>query len=340
MAHGWGADGIRGGRWLLLLAALSLFAALIEPAAAEEKITITSFTPTARADFLKHEGSAAALTATLYMPAKPAGPVPAIVLKHGSGGMVGPTGDNIRKWAGIFAGWGVAALVVDSFGPRKISDTAANQGQLSTWAEVADSFAALKVLGADPRIDKQRIAIVGWSRGGMIAMDTGLDGARKVLIADDLRFAAHIVFYGPAMTQFRDKATDGSPFLFLHGEADDYVPIGPTREWADWAKSAGSAVTFVSYPGAFHDFDVETQFQGFAKSVEVTGKCDAVINLADGKVLRMDHKPNPAPKAEEFNAYLRSCVTHGADLGYDAKARAGAIDKVHAFLKDTLAIKG
>jgi dienelactone hydrolase len=223
-------------------------------------------------------------------------------------------------------------LVLDSFGPRKITDTATNQGQLSTWAELADAFATLKLLSADKRIDPKRIGIVGWSRGGFIAMNTALETARKASIADELKFAAHIVFYGPGTTQYRDKATDGSPFLFLHGEADNYVPIVPTGEFGDWLKTMGNAVTFISYPGVYHDFDVEGGFQGFTKTVEVSANCDNVIDVSDGHVVRMDHKPNPAPTLDAYNAYQKTCATHGANLQLNAKARLDAVDKVHAFL--------
>jgi hypothetical protein len=69
---------------------------------------------------------------------------------------------------------------------------------------------------------------------------------RKSVVTDDLKFALHVVFYGPATVQYRDRATDQSPMMFLHGEADNYVVIGPTREFADWAQSQGNPVSFIS----------------------------------------------------------------------------------------------
>ena len=173
------------------------------------------------------------MSGELYMPAKANGPVPALVLKHGSGGLQGPIGTNIRKWAATFTGWGIAAFVVDSFGPRGITSTGADQSKLSSWADVADALSALKVLAADPRIDKTRIGIVGWSRGGGVAWKTALETIRKSIITDDVKFAAHVVFCGGAEFQYRDRATDQSPMLFLHGEADDYVLIGRMHEFAD-----------------------------------------------------------------------------------------------------------
>jgi dienelactone hydrolase len=155
---------------------------------------------------------------------------------------------------------------------------------------------------------------------------------RKSIITDDLKFALHVVFYGSATLQYRGR-TDKSPMMFLHGEADNYVIIGPTREFADWAQSQGNPVTFISYPKAFHDFDVQGQFQGFAKTLETSAKCDLVTDLSNGHTLRMNHVDNPTVNPDGIRAYLKSCIGRGANLGYSAAARADAVEKVHGFLK-------
>ena len=96
---------------------------------AQEKVSIPSFTPASPVAFLKHEGPALTVTGSLYLPTGVTGRLPAMILKHGSGGVEGPTGTNIREWAAAIASWGVAALVVDSFGPRGITETATSQAR-------------------------------------------------------------------------------------------------------------------------------------------------------------------------------------------------------------------
>src|SRR5260221_2291159 len=334
----------------VLALALALPASLIVPdIAGAETVSIASVTPASPWALLKHEAPAGKAGGELSLPAQATGPVPALVLKHGSGGMGGPNGDNIRKWARLLNGWGIATFIVDSCGTRGIAETATNQGQLSTWADTADALAALKLLGADPRIDRTRIGIVGWSRVGAVVFQTALETVRKSVIADDLKFALHVVFYGPANTQYRDRATDRSPYLFLHGEADNYTPIGPTRELANWAQSMGSAVTFVGYPGAYHDFDVEGgsqaspkrgAMQDYASTVETYGKCDLVVDVTNGHVTRMDHKDDPKITPDSVRTYMRSCVGHGVNLSLNAGARADAIEKVHAFLRQYFHLAG
>ena len=325
---------------MALGAAVALLIAWSSGVAAREKIAIPSITPKSLAEFLHRQGAPATVAGELYLPTQRTGAVPVLILKHGSGGLGGANGDAIRQWAQLVARWGVAALVVDSFGPLGITDTAANQAQLSSWADVADTLAALKLLGADARFDKRRIGVMGWSRGGSVALETALETVRTRIIADDLKFAAHVVFYGAAEFQYRDRATDRSPMLFFHGEADNYVPVGPTREFADWAQSMGNRVSFVAYPGTYHDFDVEGGFHGFARNLEVGAKCDLILDLTNGHVLRMDHKDNPGVGAEAVRGYVRSCFSRGANLAYNAAARAAAAEKLHAFLRQYLGATG
>src|ERR1700756_4088862 len=101
-----------------MLVTIGIFTAGASIAAAQQKISIPSVTPTSLTQLIHHEAPAATVSGELYMPPKASGPVPALVLKHGSSGIAGPNGANQRKWASTFAGWGVAAFLVDSFGPR------------------------------------------------------------------------------------------------------------------------------------------------------------------------------------------------------------------------------
>jgi dienelactone hydrolase len=306
-----------------------------DTARAQEKITIPTLTPANLPALLRRESSTATVTGDLVLP-KGNGPFPAMVVLHGSGGLQGPSGANVKKWADTINGWGIATLTVDSFGPRKISATVADQSKLSSYADVADGLAALKVLGADSRIDRNRIGVIGWSRGGEASLNTALDTLRKIVITDDLKFALHVVFYGAAELQNRDRATDKSPMLFFHGESDNYTKIGPTREFADWAQSQGNPVTFIAYPNTYHDFDVQGGFSGFSNNTQTFIKCDMVVDVSSGKVIRLNHVDNPNVTPDKVRAYLGSCPSHGANYAFNATARANSVDKVHDFLKQYL----
>src|SRR5262249_33232293 len=126
-----------------------------------ESITPPTFTALVR----RGESPKVAITGELSLP-KGSEKVPAMVISPGSGGV---SDAREGRWAERFTDMGVAGFVVDSFNPRGIKDTGSDQSQLSPAANVADALAALKLLATHPRIDPQRIGVIGFSRGGQVA---------------------------------------------------------------------------------------------------------------------------------------------------------------------------
>src|SRR6185503_13596046 len=126
----------------------ALFAA---PTLAQEKIEFDSYTPTGYFALAKKElGTPVKVSGTLVLPNAVSGRIPAMVIAHGSGGV---TRDREFWWADNLKRIGVASFIVDSFGPRGVTETATDQSRVPTVANVVDALAALKRLAADPRID-------------------------------------------------------------------------------------------------------------------------------------------------------------------------------------------
>lgn len=102
------------------------------------------------------------LGAELRLPRPGTDRLPAVVLLHASGG----PGALEDQWAREFATLGVAALIIDRFTARGVTNTLADQDQLSRLAMVGDAYRALELLARHPRIDPSRIMLMGFSRGG------------------------------------------------------------------------------------------------------------------------------------------------------------------------------
>src|SRR5256885_814946 len=107
----------------------------------------------------------------LYLPrgGPPPRSVPAVVLLHGSGGILG---SRELTYAPQLARMGVAALVVDSFGARRDRGTEFLERVLNITETMmlAEAYAALRFLAARPEIDPQRVVLTGFSFGAMAAM--------------------------------------------------------------------------------------------------------------------------------------------------------------------------
>ena len=130
-----------------------------------------SSTPATVMDLLQRNRPRPAATAQgeLVLPANLPADVklPAVVLVHGSGGIYP---EQISFWARLLNEQGIAAFVIDAFGPRGVKSTADDQSLVPFAADTADAFAALGLLASHPRIDPKRIAVMGFSRGGITAV--------------------------------------------------------------------------------------------------------------------------------------------------------------------------
>jgi dienelactone hydrolase len=262
---------------------------------------------------------------TLRLPPPSAGRVPAMVIAHGSAGV----DQRESWWAETLTKLGMATFVVDSFNPRGVRQTSTDQSQLSTAANVADALAALRLLSTHPRIDPQRVGVIGFSKGGQVALYSALEPFRRAVIDDDARFAAHVALYPYCSDWYIAARVTGAPMLLLLGGRDDYTPAEACRGYAEWFKSAGADAAVMVYPNAYHDFD-DTSRPRFDRTL-VTGKyCDGLVDL-DQFTAKI--RSTGQDVTESAGRYFRECLTRGATVGGDAEARRRAPEDVAAFLR-------
>jgi dienelactone hydrolase len=192
-----------------------------------------------------------ALEGYLRRPAE-VGPSPAVVLLHSCNG-------NWRRldqrWGTRIAAWGYVTLAVDSFGPRGLHSTCTNG---SPQEMAFDAYRALAFLAKQPYVDPARVAALGFSQGGWLALASVERGV--VEQRSPYKFAAAIAFYPPC------RAIKGNmtvPTLIMIGELDDWTPAQECRNLAEGEdtygvsrqKDLGIPVKLLIYPGAHHAFD-------------------------------------------------------------------------------------
>jgi dienelactone hydrolase len=196
--------------------------------------------------------SAQPLQGYLREPAS-AGPSPAVVLLHGCKGNWKRLDE---RWGKRIAAWGYVTLTVDSFGPRGIDNTCTSSAPLDI---AFDAYRALDYLAQQSFVDAGRVAALGFSQGGWLALTSVERGV--VEKNSHHKFRAAVAFYPPCL-DFKDNMT--VPTLIMVGELDDWAPAQECRDMVQgrdsWGisrqKGLGVPVKLIVYPDAYHAFDV------------------------------------------------------------------------------------
>ena len=278
---------------------------------------------------------------TLLLPADLSARVPAMVIKHGSGGV---SEKREFEWAQVLNDMGIAAFIVDSFTPRGITSTATDQSVLSAATDIADALNALKLLASHPDIDPSRIGIIGFSRGGSVTSQTAYEEIRKGVIDDELRFAAHIPVYPSCTNRFWSPNMTGAPLLYLLAALDDYTPALPCADFTPRLATLGADITTIIYPDAHHGFDGglvtdEPRSPARCENCTTSRNCALETRLDTFESSRFDTGEVFASN-EALNAYLASCTTTGVTTGWNAAAESMAINDVRIFLTRVFNLSG
>lgn len=177
---------------------------------------------------------------------KGTGPFAAVVILHGGPGISPPRCYLAAQE--LLAGWGYAALVVDSF---SAGYPAKGRNDQPTFEDrTHDAWAAAKYLASRADIRSQSIGVVGWSLGGLATLLAVSDN-----VAPDQDgapgFAAAIAIGPECVSDLRDL---NAHLMILHGEADQSNPVADCRNMRVLG-GTGSKFELVTYPGAGHTFD-------------------------------------------------------------------------------------
>jgi dienelactone hydrolase len=257
----------------------------------------------------------------LNIPLSADGRVPVVVMLHGAAGIL----PYVTEWRSEFAAMGVATFIVDSFTPRGITSTIADQGRLDRLNAVLDAYRALALLRSHPDIDPERIILVGFSRGGDVALYSAMRRLRDMYGPGGAGFAAHAAFYPNCGTTYlHDTDVVTAPIRIFHGTADDYAPVSACRAYVARLAKAGADVRLKEYEGAMHVFmwkDLDEVSQ--LKTGQTTRGC-VLAERDDGTVVNV--------KTGVPFTYKDACVELGPHVAYNAAAATDARKELKALV--------
>lgn len=182
-----------------------------------------------------------------------AGPFPAIVVLHGCGGLGSRLKNDV---AGRLVSQGYVVLVVDSFATREINSTCQNtksDDHFTMIDRVYDAYGALNFLSKYKFVAADRVALMGFSAGGVTTLEATKVNGNEQLMARKFRAA---VAYYPTCSPNAGDAT--VPTLIMVGELDDWGPPALCRQRLQNLSGKGPEIQLNVYSGAYHDFDVPT----------------------------------------------------------------------------------
>lgn len=204
--------------------------------------------------FLSGDANGSAVTvAGEFRLAQGSGRMPVVVLMHGSSGV----GLTIEPWVRTFNAMGISTFVIDGFSGRGLTVVGPNQARLGRLNFIVDIYRALEILAKHPRVDPERIALMGFSRGGQAALFASMDRFDKLWNKSGIRLAAYIPFYPDCSTSYvGDTDVAERPIRIFHGTPDDYNPVASCKAYVARLQEATRDVVFTEYPDSEHAFDL------------------------------------------------------------------------------------
>jgi len=181
------------------------------------------------------------------------GRLPVVVLMHGSSGV----GANIEPWVHHFNAMGISTFVIDGFSGRGLTAVGPNQALLGRLNLIVDIYRALDILAKHPRVDPDRIVLMGFSRGGQAALYASLDRFNKLWNKSGVEFAGYIPFYPDCSTSYvGDTEVAARPIRIFHGAPDDYNPVASCKAFVARLQDARRDVVLAEYADSPHAFDL------------------------------------------------------------------------------------
>jgi carboxymethylenebutenolidase len=195
-----------------------------------------------------------------YLPETNDNPLPAVIALYGSGGGV----SGMEQPAGMLAAQGFAVFVLHYFDRTETIeayDKPTILRNFPAWGKTV--WDAVGHVAADPRVDRDRIGLLGFSLGAYLALSVA---------AVDSRVKVVVEFFGGLPKEVKFFMRRLCPVLILHGKVDSVVPVQEACDLQTLLDKKGIPYEIKIYPGAGHGFDDDTWRDAGLRSLQFLQK--------------------------------------------------------------------
>ncbi|WP_218081962.1 dienelactone hydrolase family protein [Anthocerotibacter panamensis] len=186
-----------------------------------------------------------------------AGRFPAVVLLHGSEGLV-VNGVRYRGLARQLADQGFIVFIPHYF-ERTGTQTAGPEDYrkgFGLWQETIRD--AITYAARQPQVAEGRVGLVGFSLGSYLSLGVA---------AQSPQIRAVVEFFGGLPDQGTQPFKGLPPTLILHGEKDTVVPVQEAYRLADLLKARKSPFEIKVYPDQGHGFEGTALIDSLARTL-------------------------------------------------------------------------
>jgi carboxymethylenebutenolidase len=194
------------------------------------------------------------ITAEVFIPKAPRRR-PAVLILHGTFGLLPRYRADIVSFAEALAARGIAAVIPHYF---EGTGTVAGPGAIAAMFEHLPAWRAtcgdaLQYVRAHPRVDPARLGVIGFSLGGHLALGLGMSPPAGVAVK------CAVDFFAPTLDPPLQGALSALPPVQIHhGTADTLVPPAHSAHLVHGlraaGRSAGLGYEFHEYEGEGHGF--------------------------------------------------------------------------------------
>ena len=270
----------------------------------------------------------------LFLPRGLSGPAPVVIVVPGSLGIAAIHLAHAETLVSL----GIAAFVLDPFGPRGVTSTVANQTLYSFAASAFDVAATVGVLAARAEIDPGRIGLQGHSRGGSAVLTAVMRRFCEAVHGRELCVRAVLAAYPWSGHQFLDPDVGTTEVRAIVGDRDDWVSAQQVQGHVQAIRLRGARASVRIVAGALHSFDREEPVQRIPDAAVAPGAPTAYLADDGAFIHPATGEPDPKLVDRDIAVYALKAGygVKGASLGSQGGQAALFRDEMTRFFHRTL----